>query len=445
MTTGRILIAVLFSFVLLSMADEDNLSRIAVIPVFADAMNNYDAQALKTAAEETFHRSGRFEVVDVSSHALYQGPPDDQTTRLQTIAADLNVNLFMLLDVSSPYTGTDRDNRDSLFVSRNISVDVTGRFYTSEGSLLGSVREKKFSSSLLNSASVDLESLVLQGIVLVVERSLNEIFPYEFTFAVSGGPVYSIPIGTDNGVEKGMVFSVVALSQGIPRSSEEYRQLSSHGILQITSSTENSGQGRLIAGDLVEGARVTAVENSTPGLLALSYALLPTEVVPGDNLTGEEAETSRQINQAEFTGGTCKWGFSLTGTLLSGVMPRMSSIGIRGEMGTRLPLSSPSLALRLGVGFEACYLTQNTRADSITASANTATIAGTASANLEWMFSSRFGLQAGGVGRLGSSADSWNVTDWRGYNRDALPGELYYAEIKQSVLSFSAGLTYMIY
>jgi hypothetical protein len=215
--------------------------------------------------------------------------------------------------------------------------------------------------------------------------------------------------------------------------------------MQITGAAANSGRGRLIAGSLVDGARVTAVENSTPGILSLSYVVLPTEVVPGDNLAGEEAETSRLVNQAEFTGGTCKWGLSLTGTMLSAVIPRMSTIGIRGEVGTRIPLSSPSLALRIGVGFEACYLNQNTRADSISASANTATVAGTVSADVEWLFSSRFGLQAGCTGRIGPSADKWTVTDWRGYNRDAHPGELYYAEVKQPPVSFSAGLSYMIY
>ncbi len=443
--TGRIIVAVLLSFAFQLMAEENNLTRIAVIPVFDDAMENYDTPELKTAAEDVFIQSGRFDVVDASTHAEYLGDPDDQNIRLRTIAADLNIDMFMLLDVSLPSMEVSHGTADSLFVTRNTSVDITGRFYTSEGSLLGSVRERKFSGSLLSSTSIDLESLALQGVVLVVQRSLNEIFPYEFTFIVAEGPVFPIPLGADSGVKKGMVFSVLALSQGIPRSSEEYRRLSSHGILQIIDSDNNSSRGRLIAGGLVEGTRVAAVENSTPGILALSYAVLPTEVVPGDGLTGEEAETSLLMNQAEFTGGTCKWGLSLSGTLLSGVMPRMSSIGIRGEIGTRIPVSSPDLAFRLGVGFEACYLNQNTRADTISASANTATIAGTGSMNLEWLFSSRFGIQMGAVGRLGSSADSWTVTDWRGYNRDALPGELYYAEIKPSVVSYSAGLTYMFY
>ena len=443
--TCRILVAVLFLLVSLSTAGEANLSRIAVIPVFNDAMQNYDAQELIAAAEGIFLQSGRFQVVDVSAHSDYQGIPGDQNIRLRAIAADLNIDMFMLLDVSSPYTDVSHGTAETLVVTRQVSLDVTGRFYTSEGTLLGSVRETKFSGVLQTAISADLEALAMQGVLQVTERSLSEVFANEFSFLVAEGPVFSMPMGEDSGVNKGMVFSVIALSQGVPSSSEEYRQLSSHGILQITSSTENSSRGRLIAGKLVEGSMVAAIENSSPGILALSYAVLPTEVVPGDNLTGEENETSRLANQAEFTGGTCKWGLSLTGTLFSGTFSRLSSIGIRGEIGTRLPLSSPSLALRAGIGFEACYLVQNTRSDSISSSANTATIAGTASLNLELMLSSRFGITAGSTGRFGSSADSWNVTDWTGYSREALPGELYYAEIKPPPVSFSAGLTYMVY
>ncbi len=442
---ARIMVAVLFCSTSVSIADQTGLSRIAVVPVFNDTVQNYDTEALVSAAEDVFMQSGRFEIVDASSHEYYSGEPGDQTIRLQSMAADLGINMFMLLDVSSPYRDEAFSESDSLFSSRNTAVDITGRFYTSEGSLLGSVRETMNSRNLHGSATADLENLALRGVVIVAQRSLNEIVPYEFSFTVGEGPVYEVPFGYNSGIEKGRVFSVVALSQGIPRSAEEYRQLGSHGIFQIIGCTANSGRGRLIAGELVEGARVTAIENSTPGIVTLSYAVLSTEVVPGDNLTGDDAETSRLVNQAEFTGGTCKWGLSLTGTLFSSVVSRMSSIGIRGEMGIRLPLSSPSLALRTGVGFEASYMNQNTRADSISSSANTATIAGTASVNLEWMFSGRFGLQVGCTGRLGSSADSWNVTDWRGYNRDALPGELYYAEVKQPPVSVSAGLSYMIY
>jgi hypothetical protein len=441
----RLCVCLFLAFSMNAMAQEANLARIAVIPVLQDPSQEYNTEELILAAENCFLESGRFEVVDASSHAAYSGPPDDQIVRMQSMASDLSIDLFMLLDVSAPYTEVNHGTADSLFVTRNTSLDVTGRFYTSEGSLLGSVREKEYSGSLSSSTSVDLENLAVQGVLQVVERSLNEIFPYEFSFIADAGPVFHIPVGTVNGVKKGMVFSVLARSDGIPRSDQEYMALSSHGLIQILQASENTSEGRLIAGRIISGARITGVENSAPALLALSFAVLPTEVVPGDNLTGEEAETSKLINQAEFTGATCKWGLSLSGTLFSAVIPRMASIGIRGEMGTRLPLASPSLALRLGIGFEAAYLTQNTRADSISSSANTTTIAGTANADIEWMFSNRFGLHAGCLARIGTTADNWSVKSWTGYNRDALPGELYYASIRQPPVSFSAGLTYMIY
>lgn len=445
MSACGFLFALLLILPVVGMAEDVNLPVIAVIPVFDQSAGTYDAPALIEEAEAVFLASGRFRVTDVSDHELYQGPPADQTLRLQGISSDLAVDLFMILDVSAPETTVDHGSRDSLFVTRTTTIDITGRFYTSEGSLLGSVREKRYSGEFGGGTSMDLHAMAVSGVREVALRSLGEIFPYEFSFTSGEGPLYSIPVGSTGGVEKGMVFSVLARSQGIPRSSQEYSYLQSHGIMQIMDSSPGSSTGRLIAGNIVEGTTLSAVENSAPALLSLTYSILPTEVVPGDDLTGEENETSKLINQAEFSGATGKWGLSLGGALFSGVVPRMSSIGIRGEMGTRLPLSSPSLALRLGVGFEAAFLVQNTRADSISSSANTATISGTGSLNLEWLFSARFGLHAGCVGRFGTSADNWSVTSYTGYNRQALPGELYYAEVKQPPVSFSAGLTYMVY
>lgn len=426
-------------------AEDVNLPRIAVIPVFQDPAENYSETELIQAAETVFLESGRFQVVDVSGHQDYRGEPADQTQRLRSIAAGLSVDLFMLLDVSVPETSAYSGAADSMFSPMDTEIDVTGRFYSSEGSLMGSVRENRHSGGFSGATSIDLEHLAVNGVREVALRSLDEIFPYEFSFIAGSGPIYSMPVGTAGGIQKGMVFSVVARSQGIPRSSQEYNALGSHGIMQIMDSQQQESTGRLLSGRIVEGATLTAVENPSPAVLSLTYAVLPTEVVPGDGLSGDEAETSRLVSQAEFSGATGKWGLSLGGALFSAVIPRMSSIGIRGEMGTRLPLSSPSIALRLGVGFEAAFLTQNTRADSITSSANTATISGTGSVNVEWMFSGRFGFHTGCTGRIGTSADSWSVTTWNGYNRDAYPGEIYYAEIKQPPISFSAGLTYMVY
>ncbi len=445
MSASRIFSVLLLILPVASMAEDVNLPVIAVIPVFDQSAETYDAPALIAEAEAVFLASGRFRVADASSHELYQGSPADQTLRLQNISSDLGVDLFMLLDVSMPETSVDHGSRDSMFVTRTTSIDITGRFYTSEGSLLGSIREKKFSGGFTGSSSIDLHAMATGGVREVALRSLGEIFPYEFTFISGSGPLYSIPVGTSGGVDKGMVFSVLARSEGIPRSAAEYASLGSHGIMQIMDSSPGSSTGRLIAGNIVQGTTLSAVENSAPALLSLTYSVLPTEVVPGDGLTGEEGETSKLVNQAEFSGATGKWGLSLGGALFSGVVPRMSSIGIRGEVGSRLPLSSPALALRLGVGFEAAFLVQNTRADSISSSANTATISGIGSVNLEWLFSGRFGIHAGCVGRFGTPADDWTVTSYTGYNRQALPGELYYAEIKQPPVSFSAGLTYMVY
>ncbi|HOP27798.1 MAG TPA: hypothetical protein PKX02_11450 [Candidatus Sabulitectum sp.] len=438
-------LALLLSISAAAAAGDENLPRIAVIPVFHDQTGNYDEAALLDAAEVVFSQSGRFVVVDASGHPDYRGEPSEQAARLRSMAADLTIDLFMLLDVSQPQTRVSHGSSDSLFVTRETELDVTGRFYTSEGALLGSVREKGFSGGLSGSTSIDLEAIAVRGVQEVALRSMEEIFPYEFTFQASAGPLYSIPVGELGGVRKGMIFSVVARSSGLPRSSMEYQALGSHGLMQITQASPSGSTGRLIAGRIVPGATLTAVENSAPAVIGINYSVLPTEVVPGEGLTGDEAETEKLVSQAEFTGSTAKWGLSLGGALFSGVIPRMSSIGIRGEFGSRIPLSSPSLALRVGVGFEAAFLTQNTRSDSVSSSANTATFAGTGSVGLEWCFTGRFGLQAGCTGRVGTSADSWSVTTWNGYNREALPGELYYSEIKAAPVSFSAGLTYMIY
>ncbi len=441
----RNLVSMLFCLSFISSAENVDLSKIAILPVFSSAVNESEALELITSAELLFEESGRFVVIDVSSHPDYYGDPIDQTLRLQAIASDLGVDMFMLLDVSSPETDVNYGSAGTLAVTRNTSINITGRFYSSSGTLLGSIREREYSGSLTSSTEVDTRTLALRGVRQVVERSLNEIFPYEFSFVLSGGPEFTMPMGSVNGVRKGMVFIIIAESDGIPHSAAEYDRMRTHGVLQITNCSEAFSTGRAISGNLVSGTQVTAIENSSPGILGLSYAVLPTEVVPGENLTGDEAETSRLVNQAEFTGSTGKWGLSLSGSLLSGVLPRMASIGIRGEIGARLPLASPSLGLRLGTGFEAAFLVQNTRSDSVTASASTSTIAATASANLEWLFSSKFGFNLGCIGRFGTSASGWNVTDYLGQNRDAESHEVYYYELKQPPVSFSLGLTYLIY
>lgn len=66
-------------------------------------------------------------------------------------------------------------------------------------------------------------------------------------------------------------------------------------------------------------------------------------------------------------------------------------------------------------------------------------------AGLEWLFSHHVGVQGAVAACFSSSANSWSVQDWRGYNRDALPGELYYTEVNPGLLTGRLGLFYMIF
>ncbi|PIE52611.1 hypothetical protein CSA37_05115 [Candidatus Fermentibacteria bacterium] len=424
-------------------AEETNLPGIAVIPVFND--QEFSREELVSAAEAVYANCGRFRVVDVSEHELYVWNHEEQTSNIQIIAADMSVDMFMLLDVSARVPEMIPGMGDSLFAATRAGLDLTGRFYSSSGTLLGSIRESRSWQSSSGSTSSDMYRQAENGVTRVAERSLIEIFPYEFSFVAEGGPQVTMPVGTSGGIRRGMIFSLVARSTGIPRSSQEYRALGSHGLLQITGVSASESTGRLISGHIVEGASLTAVENSSPAMIGVSYAALPTEVEPGEGLSGEEAETSRVLNQAEFTGATAKWGFTLGGGIFSGVLPRMASIGIRGEIGTRIPLVTPKLALRATVGFEASLLSQNTRADSITSTATAGSFAGTGALNLEWLISGRFGVYTGARGRIGTTADRWSVKSWTGYNRDAYDNEVYYSEVRQSAVSFAAGLTYLLF
>jgi len=151
------------------------------------------------------------------------------------------------------------------------------------------------------------------------------------------------------------------------------------------------------------------------------------------------------MNQVELGGWTSRWGFAFGGSLVSGVLPRMSTIGVRGSVGVKIPLSSPALALRLETGLETDFLIQDTRADTVSASANTVIFSAGVAAGLEWLFSHHVGVQGAVAACYSPGADSWSVQDWRGYNRDALPGELYYTEVNPGVVSGRLGLFYMIF
>lgn len=426
--------------VLLSTLSADNIPSLAVIPVFAPGQ--YDVPALVERAGELYEAAGRFRVADLSDNPGYSGPPETLAYRLREMAAFAGVDAFMVLEVGVPgYDTGFAGLSDSLTATRTTTIDVAARFYTSDAVLIGTIRETVRGEGFVASQ----QALALRGVEAVVSRSMLEVFAMELTFEVGEGPVYALPAGTGDGIRKGMIFSLVARSEGIPQSRAEYEGLRSRGIVQIIRASEATSHGRLITGTLVPGSRVTAIETSSPANVYLQYAAVPVKIVPGDGLTGDEAADSRVMNQVEIGGWTSRWGLAFGGALVSGVLPRMSTIGVRGSLGARIPLSSPSLAFRVEAGVETDFLIQDTRADTVSASASAVIFGASAGVGLEWLFSPHLGLQGGVSAGLVSGADRWNVQDWRGFNRDAIPGELHYAQVDPGPVSGRLGLFYMIF
>ncbi len=430
----------LLCLIMLSAMPVESQPSIGVITLFTPGQ--YDARAFVDAAGQLYEASGRFRYVDLSALPGYTGDAETLSYRLREMAASSGVDAFMVLDVMAPdYDSGFLPMSDSLVTRRSTLVEVAARFYSSEATLIGTIRETVRGEGVNQSQ----QELALRGLEVIVARSMLEIFALELTFDVGEGPVFELPAGSDAGIHKGMIFSLVARSEGIPQSRAEYEGLRSRGIIQITSVRASGSAGRLITGRLVPGASVTAIESSAPANVFLQYAAIPVEIVPGDGLSGEDAEDSRLMNQVELGGWTSRWGLAFGGALVSGVLPRMSTIGVRGSVGARIPLQSPALALRLEAGVETDFMIQDTRADTVSASANTVVFSGSATAGLEWLFSAHAGIQGGVTAGISSGADSWSVQDWRGYNRDALPGELHYAEVNPGAFSGRLGIFYMVF
>lgn len=430
----------LICLILIAALPSENLPSIGVVPL---SEGTYDLPALAARAGERYEASERFNYTDLTRDPGFTGDAGSLVYRLREMAASLGVDAFMVLDVGKPVYDSPAPHHplDTLPSRTRTSVEVAARFYTSDAVLLGTLRE----TMITEAESPCHQTLAMRGVDLLVTRSLLEVFPIELTFRVEGGPVYRLPAGHDDGIRKGMVFTLVARSAGIPQSRAEYEGLRSRGIIQITGVSAGTSTGRLITGKLTGGSLVTAVETSSPANIFLQYAAVPVDIVPGSGLTGDEARSDRVMNQLELGGWTSRWGLAFGGALVSGVLPRMSTIGVRGSAGARIPISSPSLALRLEAGVETDFLIQDTRADTVSASANTVIFSATAGAGFEWLFSSRLGIQGTAAASFASRADNWTVQDRRGFSRNALPGEIYYAEVKPAVISGRLGLFYMAF
>ena len=431
-------IAVLLALVTVATAA---LPRIGVVTL--DVYAEVDSAAVIEKVETEYVRSGRFEVVSIAGLAGDDLTPENVAYRLDEISSEKNLDVIVAIDVRPPVTDeyTTRRN-DSLITMKEVSVEVSGRFYSSAGSLIGTVSERSFDEREAP-YSADIQRLALRAAGELVGRSLLELFPVEIRFIAGSGAYQEIPAGSAAGLEKGMVMSVIGSSHGVPATQEEYELLGSRGLVQMTSVGPSSSRARLLAGRLVEGGPVTAVESGQPAAVSIAYQACPASVEPGDSLESDDG--TLLVNSVRIEGRTSKWGLSFGGALNAGTANRLSSVGVEGMVGARIPVNPPALALSLHGGAGMSFVIQETAVDTLASNASGFSFGGLASAGLEFLLTGHLGLEAGAIGRLYTNIDGWNVQEYSGINRDAKDSELYYTEYREAPVSFRAGLWYLIY
>lgn len=416
------------------------LPRIGVVSIDSDDFAPDDI--ILEAVRVKLISSGRFQVADLDSVAYLNVSPDLLIDRLRTIASDENLDIFLALEIpaAEEYERTVFRN-DSLITYRSVTVDVLGRFYSSAATLIGTIRNTVSREEMLPFAP-DRYQLALICAEQLAARSILELFPFEVTFTASDSQVFDIPIGREQGISNGMIMAVIAASSGIPVEISEYEYLRSRGLLQISNVGNTQSSARLLSGHLVNGGTVTAIEQSAPAILFMEYNLLSMQVEHGEGLEGTDSDWSSNIRVGVETG---KWGLSFGGGLRAGGLEHSSSLGIDLLVGTRIPLSSPSLGLRLSGGGEVIFLMQDVRSDTLASNSNAVCVAAIADASMEYLFSRHLGIQLGISGVLGTAAESWTVQEYSGKIRDANPDEIYYTKMEHGPFSIHAGLIYMIF
>jgi len=330
---------------------------------------------------------------------------------------------------------------DSLITFRKVSVTVLARFYSSEGRLIGSLRNTVSREGTIP-YSPDTGRMAVLASEEIAESALLEMFPVEASFTASGEELFTIPLGRAQGIDNGTVMALVAASSGIPDDPGQYEDLRSRGLLQVMDAGENESRARLLSGRLTPGGNVTAVEQSAPASIFLEYCGVMSDVKMGQGLDPEDNAWS---NNARLGVHTTKWGFSFGGGINTGGLEHSSMIGVDLLSGVRLPLSSPALGLRLLAGGEIAFHMQDVRSTEILSNATDVTVGAIADVTLEYLFSDHLGIQAGVIGSISTTADSWTVQDYTGEVRDAEPDEIYYTEMKQGPVGAHIGLMYLIF
>ncbi len=438
MNRGHIILTMVI--LALAAASPAETPRLGVVSIDDDALA--PDNRLIDAVEEELAGSGRFEVVDLEEEAFITVPPDSLICALRTLAARHSLDVFLALEVL-PLDQEERTEfrNDSLVTTRTVSAEVLGRFYGSSGRLIGTISNSETEEGTLPFAPDPMDMVVSSGRELA-ERALLELFPIEGTFTAAGGGVLPIPLGTEQGIRRGMVMRVLASAEEIPTTPEEYDQLRSRGLLQIVEAERESSTGRLLSGRVVEGGEVVVVESSPPAFTGVGYSASLMEIHPSDSLIPEPADMVSHITVQVMTGA---WGLSFGGALKAGGIEHASMLGVELLAGGRIPVSSPALALRLAGGGELTFLMQDARSDSISSTATALAASGKLDASLELLLSEHLALQLGAQGVLGTTVDTWTVQEYTGIVRDALPGDIYYDEMGYGPVSLRVGLLYMIF
>lgn len=417
-----------------------SLPRLAVVSIDFDEFAP-DSIVMGEVIEE-LSESGRFQLVELGDDAFMNTTPDSFINYIRTLAADRGIDVFLAIEILYPEEN-DRTvfRNDSLITFRTLSVDVLGRFYSSTGNLIGTIRNTVTREEALP-YSPDKRRLAVISAREMASRAVLELFPMEVTFTASDSEVFTVPLGSDHGIGNGTIMAVVASSSGIPDDISEYKQLRSRGLLQIIEVGNTQSTARLLSGHLTDGGTVTAVEQSAPAILFLEYngCLISSE--PGAGLNDDNTELSNNIRLgAEMA----KWGFSFGGGATVGGLEHSSVIGIDLQTGSRIPITSPSLGLRLSAGGMLSFHMQDVRSEELSSSATAISVSAIADATMEYLFSGHLGFQLGITGFLGTSASSWTVQEYTGQVRDAEPDELYYTELRQGPVGIHAGLMYFIF
>lgn len=409
-----------------------------------EAPAGIDRQEVVRSAEQAFSASGRFVVADLPDTLPAPAQGENIVSEIQAAASDADLDVVLVLSVREPdTTQTTRYSGDTLVVLRRIGLTVGGRFYSSAGELVGSMDQYQFSEGRMPFPP-DASLTAVEASRELAIRSLLQLFPVEFSFTAPGSQgLIELPGGRSVGLQKGMFLYCVATASEIPADTSAYDLLRSRGLLQVIECDSTSARGRLLSGMLAPGGPVTAVEHGAPAFLSGAWEVLPVTLRQGAEAPGFDA--GQLMNGVKIGLSNYRWGLCFGGSFSAATADKVSSliVGLRGGM--RLPLSGPSLSLRLTAGPDLGLLMQDVTNPLLTSDASAVVFGGSIEGTLEYMLSERFGLTLDASGTLAADADSWTVQDQFGNSRNAEEGELYYSSLSFDAVRAGAGFFYLIY